>query len=91
MLLVPAAAHAADPEVACRAKVASVLPNIRNLAIENETVTLIRDRPVDPDSRYFLVDVDFKAAGLTGTQHQRYICLADGRGNAFLRGAAANR
>jgi hypothetical protein len=82
----PAVAHAADPEATCRAKVAGVLPNVRNLVIENETITPIRDRPADPNSRYFLVDVDFKAGELTG--HQRYICLADNRGNAFLRGVA---
>lgn len=64
----------------------NMLPNVRNLVIENETITPIRDRPADPNSRYFLVDVDFKAGEVTG--HQRYICLADSRGNAFLRGVA---
>jgi hypothetical protein len=83
---IPTLAHAADPEAACRAKVLQVLPNVRNLVVENEVVTLMSDRPADPDSRYFLVDVDFKTAEVT--RHQRYICLADGRGNAFLRGVA---
>jgi hypothetical protein len=85
-ILLPAIARAADPEATCRMKVASVLPNVRNLVIENETVTAIRDRPADPDSRYFLVDVDFKAVG--ATEHRRYVCLGDNRGNAFLRGVA---
>ncbi|MGN6308100.1 MAG: hypothetical protein ACTHNN_00900 [Xanthobacteraceae bacterium] len=86
LALLPVVADAADPETTCRAKVAGVLPNVRNLVIENEMVTPIRDRPADPNARYFLVDVDFKAGELTG--HQRYICLADNRGNAFLRGVA---
>ena len=84
--ILPAVTRAVDPEATCRAKVAGVLPNVRNLVIENETATPIRDRPADPDSSYFLVDVDFKAGELTG--HQQYICLADTRGNAFLRGVA---
>jgi hypothetical protein len=86
LALLPAVARAADPEATCRAKVAGVLPNVRNLVIENETITPLRDRPADPNSRYFLIDVDFKAGKATG--HQRYICLADDRGNAFLRGVA---
>ncbi|MGB5905211.1 MAG: hypothetical protein WBF99_17085 [Xanthobacteraceae bacterium] len=86
LIVLPAVARATDPEATCRVKVTGVFPNVRNLVIENETVTPIRDRPADPNSRYFLVDIDFKAGEVTG--HQRYICLADSRGNAFLRGVA---